>query len=337
MGLNLDYTIHQRQLQGKNQFIIDQLTLGEKVVSPEAKDLPLDLAIALLQDTDGRIDLDLPVSGNLDDPKFSYGGLIWKAIFNVFTKIVTSPFRMLGALFGGNEKVENIAFEAGKVKLTPPEREKMTKIATALNKRPGLALSLHGVYAEQDKTALQERKLRLDVAAATGQPVEDSEDPGPLPTRSPKVQTALETLYADRFSGGELTSLKEGFRLANPGQLTESLKGKMMSKLTGMFQNKKPLTEQEIAQLKGGDFYRILADRLRSGITIEDKQLLRLATERGESLYELMKTAGAPMERVTLQSAEKVIGEGRDIPVKLVLGAATKSTTPLPASGVTGN
>ncbi len=97
LSLDLQYKIKQRQLQGENQVIMDKLTLGERVESPTAKDLPLDLAVALLQDSDGRIDLGLPVSGSLDDPEFSYGSLVWKAITNVLTKIVTAPFRALGA------------------------------------------------------------------------------------------------------------------------------------------------------------------------------------------------------------------------------------------------
>jgi uncharacterized protein involved in outer membrane biogenesis len=101
LSLDLEYKIKQRQLLGENQIVMDKLTLGERVESPTAKDLPLDLAIAILQDSDGKIDLGLPVSGSLDDPQFSYGQIVWKAIGNILTKIVTAPFRALGALFGG--------------------------------------------------------------------------------------------------------------------------------------------------------------------------------------------------------------------------------------------
>jgi hypothetical protein len=103
LSLDLQYQIKQRQLQGENQVIMDKLTLGERIESPTATNLPLDLAIAILQDSDGRIDLGLPVAGSLDDPQFSYGSIVWKAIVNVLTKIVTAPFRALGALFGGRQ------------------------------------------------------------------------------------------------------------------------------------------------------------------------------------------------------------------------------------------
>ncbi|MFN4148083.1 MAG: DUF748 domain-containing protein, partial [Rhodocyclaceae bacterium] len=160
LSLDLEYKIERRRLTGDNQVVMDRLTLGERVESPSAKDLPLDLAIALLQDADGRIDLGLPVSGSLDDPQFSYGSLIWKAITNVITKIVTAPFRALGALFGSGEPLDDIAFEPGAVELTPPEREKAMKLAQALAKRPKLMLTLTGLHADADRMALQDRRLR---------------------------------------------------------------------------------------------------------------------------------------------------------------------------------
>ncbi|MEO8836705.1 MAG: DUF748 domain-containing protein, partial [Caldimonas sp.] len=90
LSLDLEYKVKDRQLSGDNKVVMDQLTLGERVDSPGARNLPLDLAIAILKDSDGKIELGLPVSGSLDDPKFSYGSLIWKAVVNVISKIVTA-------------------------------------------------------------------------------------------------------------------------------------------------------------------------------------------------------------------------------------------------------
>jgi hypothetical protein len=334
LSLDLEYKIHQHQLQGENQVVMDQLTLGERVDSPEAKNLPLDLAIAILQDSDGRIDLGLPVSGSLDDPQFSYGGIIWKAIVNVFTKIATAPFRALGALFGGGEKFENIVFEAGQAQLTPPEREKLVRLAGALNKRPNLSLEIHGVYAETDRVAFQDRELRRTVLEKTGQHVEGDNDPGPISTHQPKVQAALEKLFSDTFGGGELAALKEGFRQANPGQLEESATGKMMSRLSGLFREKQTLNEQEIARMKGGDFYAILYGRLRTKIVVDNARLLALATARGEHTFAELKAARAPAERLVVLAAEKVEAAGRDIPVKLVLGTIARPGIQ-PATNVT--
>jgi hypothetical protein len=323
LSLDLEYKIKQRQLVGDNKVIMDKLTLGERVDSPTAKSLPLDLAIAILQDSDGRIDLGLPVSGSLDDPQFSYGGIIWKAILNVLTKIAIAPFRMLGALFGGGgEKFESIAFEPGAPSLTPPEREKLVQLAAALVKRPALTLTLHGMYAERDRVALQSRQLRRAIMRQAGQQAAtDETDPGPLTTGNPKIQDALEKLYADRLSSGELAALKEGFRKANPGALEESAASRMLSRLGGLVREQRVLSEQEIAQLKGGNFHDILFEQLRAREVVADERLLTLARTRGEKALEALLAAGAPADRATLGKPEKTDAEGSDVPLKLALGA----------------
>ncbi len=319
LSLELEYKIKQRQLQGTNQVIMDQLTLGERVESAQAMDLPLDLAIGILQDADGRIELGLPVSGSLDDPKFSYGGIVWKAIANVLANIATAPFRALGALFGSDEKFENIVFDAGRAHLTPPEREKLVRLTEALGKRPALFISVHGGYADTDRVALQDFQLRRSVAKMIGQHAD--EDPGPISVHQPKTQWALETLFSDRLGGAELAAVKQGFRRANPGQLEEGAAGKVISGLTGLFREKRTLTEPEVAGLKGVDFYVVLFERLRSAVVVDEKQLLPLAIARGDAIAAALKEAGAPADRVEVLAAEKVVAGGRDVPVKLVLGS----------------
>lgn len=326
LSLDLQYKIMQRQLQGENQVIMDKLTLGERVESATAKDLPLDLAIAILQDSDGRIDLGLPVAGSLDDPEFSYGSLVWKAITNVLTKIVTAPFRALGALFGGGETVENIVFEAGAPQLTPPEREKLVRLAEAMSKRPALILSVGGIHTEADRVALQEVQLRRAVLVQSGQRVPEKGDPGPVSTQQPKIREALETLYKDRVGASDLAALKEGFRSANPGQLEEGVTGKVMSRVSGLMREKKTLNEGEVAQLKGADFYSVLFEKLRAKEVIADERLQSLAKARGESALEILKAAGVTDERVQLLPPEqgKLEGDGAngEIPLRMSLESA---------------
>ena len=302
---------------------MDRLVLGERIESPSAKNLPLDLAIAILQDSDGRIDLGLPVAGSLDDPSFSYGQIVWKAITNVLTKIVTAPFRALGALFGGGEKVDAVAFEAGATRPTPPEREKLVRIAGMLAKRPALLLSVQGTYADADRVALQDLQLRRTLLARMGQPVAEKGDPGPLSTRQPKVQAALESLYGDRFGGADLAALKDGFRRANPGQLEEGLTGKMLSRLSGLLREKKTLSDAEVDQLKGADFHAVLYERLRGREEIGDDRLQALAQARGERALEALKEAGAPVDRLRLQPPQRVEATPDGIPLGLALEAAS--------------
>ena len=322
LSLDLEYKIKKRQLQGENKVVIDRLTLGERVESPTATSLPLDLAIAILQDSDGRIDLGLPVAGSLDDPEFSYGALVWKAITNVLTKIVTAPFRALGALFGGSgEKIESIAFEPGARQLTPPEREKLLKIAAVLGKRPKLALAVGGLHAEVDRVALQEVQLRRAVLTQSGLTLSERGDPGPISIRQPKIQAAMEALYADRVGKSELAALKEGFRNANPGQLEEGVGDKVMSRLSGLMREKKTLTEGEVAQLKGADFYAVLFERLREKEKVGDDILLALAQARGTGAADILKANGVAPERLQLLPPQKGESAGDGVPLKLSLEA----------------
>lgn len=326
LSLDLEYKIQQRQLLGENQIIMDKLTLGERVESPTAKNLPLDLAIAILQDSNGRIDLGLPVSGSLDDPQFSYGGIIWKAIGNILTKIVTAPFRALGALFGGGgEKLEQLAFEAGESALTPPEREKFKQIAEILNKRPGLSLSVHGVWAaEVDRPVLKENQLRRAVAEKMGVKLAADEDAGPISTANPKSQAALEALYAQRFSEAEWNSLNAKWRQANPDKKAASGTGKMMSRLKGLFNKEEALTAEDLAQLKDADLHAMLYQRLLDKENVSDETLKKLAQARGESALKGLVAAGAPVERVTMGEAQAVEASGREVQAKLELGVARK-------------
>jgi hypothetical protein len=327
LSLDLEYKIKQRQLLGENQLIMDKLILGERVESPSAKNLPLDLAIAILQDSDGRIDLGLPVSGSLDDPQFSYGQIVWKAIGNILTKIVTAPFRALGALFGGGgEKLEHVAFEAGSDALTPPEKEKFKQINQILTKRPGLALSIGGVWsAEIDRPVLKENQLRRAVAEKMGIKLAETEDAGPISTANPKSQAALEALYAQRFGETEWTALNAKWRQANPDKKAEIGTGKMMSRLSGLMKKKEePLSADDLAQLKDADLHALLYQRLLNQETVTDAALQALALRRGEAVLQGLVAAGGPAERISLSAGHAVEASGREVQAKLDLGVAKK-------------
>jgi hypothetical protein len=326
LSLDLEYKIKQRQLLGENQIVMDKLTLGERVESPGAKDLPLDLAIAILQDSDGKIDLGLPVSGSLDDPQFSYGQIVWKAIGNILTKIVTAPFRALGALFGGGgEKLEKVAFEAGEDALTPPEKEKFKQISQILNKRPGLALSVQGVSAAAtDRPVMKETQLRHAVAEKMGLKLAQGEDPGPISIANAKSQIALETLYAQRFSASEWTVLSAKWRQANPDAKQEGGAGKMLSRLKGLFKSEQPLSADEAAQLKGANLHEMLYQRLLEKETVSDEVLRNLARRRGEAVVQGLAAAGAPAARIRLGELVTADTTGREVQVKLELGVAKK-------------
>ncbi len=150
MAVNLKYQIKQKKLTAENKIVIKQLTLGDEVESPDAVSLPLSLAIALLQDANGVINIDLPLSGSLDDPEFSIWGLIGDVFVNLITKVVTSPFAALGGLTGGDEDLNQVGFAPGQSEIQAENQEKLAEIAKALAERPALNIEIEGVANERD-------------------------------------------------------------------------------------------------------------------------------------------------------------------------------------------
>lgn len=165
--LNLGYVIDHGKLQGKNQVVIKQIQLGEEKAG--GAKWPLGLVVALLEDSDGVIDIDLPIEGDINKPDFKYGKVVWQVIGNLLTKAVTSPFRLLGSLMGldsEDDSLSSVGFEAGEATIIPPEREKLDKLTAVLIKRPKLRLSVHGGWeAELDDRALRVQKLIAAIMA----------------------------------------------------------------------------------------------------------------------------------------------------------------------------
>ncbi|HBD08242.1 MAG TPA: hypothetical protein DCZ69_08265, partial [Syntrophobacteraceae bacterium] len=153
----------------------------------------------------------LPVSGELNDPQFSIGPIIWKAFVNIMLKAVTAPFRALGSLLGaGAEKFDAVEFDPGKAELPPPEKEKLKKLAEALQKKPQLKLVVQGQFSpEIDGLELKQLNVSRAVAARTGAKLGPDEDPGPLDFGDSKVRGALEKLFEERFGAKAFTDLEQ--------------------------------------------------------------------------------------------------------------------------------
>ena len=169
------YHVESRRLTADHKFTINQLQLGERVESPDAVSLPLKLAVALLKDRNGVIDIDLPVEGSLDDPQFRLGPIIWKAVLNLLGKIVTSPFALLGKLFGGGADLSSVDFAPGSAVLDAAAEEKVAALKKALVERPSLNLDIPATLdtAADRAAAMEERWQQLlsgSVAGATAAP-----------------------------------------------------------------------------------------------------------------------------------------------------------------------
>ncbi|MET3106162.1 uncharacterized protein involved in outer membrane biogenesis [Oxalobacteraceae bacterium GrIS 2.11] len=146
LSLDVEYHIKDNQLTANNSLKLDQLTFGDKVDGPDATHLPVPFLISLLTDSNGQINLDLPISGTINDPQFSVGGLIMEVLVNVLEKVITSPFSLLAHVFGSDsgDELAYIEFDPGLSKLTPAAKEKLDKLAQALAQRPQLKMDMTG-------------------------------------------------------------------------------------------------------------------------------------------------------------------------------------------------
>jgi Domain of Unknown Function (DUF748) len=163
LTMDVSYKLENQKLKAQNHFLVNQFELGEKVESKDATRLPVRLAVSLLKDGNGLIDLDLPIEGSLDDPKFRLGKVIWKVLGNLIGKAATAPFALLGKLLGGGsgQEFSYVAFADGLDALDDAARTKLGTLARALADRPGLKLNVTGRSSgEKDLEAL--KLLRLD-------------------------------------------------------------------------------------------------------------------------------------------------------------------------------
>jgi hypothetical protein len=164
MDLDLDYTVKDKQLDGKNKLVLQDLKLGKKMASSDAMDLPLDLAIALLQDSDGVIALSLPVTGDVNDPKFDFNKIIQQALGSAITSVITAPFSFLASLVGADSAdLGQVEFLEGSADLLPPQRERIAKLRKALNQRPALVIELAGPFNRTFDSPALRRKKAIDV------------------------------------------------------------------------------------------------------------------------------------------------------------------------------
>jgi uncharacterized protein involved in outer membrane biogenesis len=147
LSVEVSYKIDQRKLTAAQHVVIDQLELGDRVESPDAVHLPFKIAVALLKDRNGVIDLDLPMTGSLDDPKFSIWPIVWKVLLNVIVKAATAPFALLGHLFGGGEHMNIVEFAPASAELDQPAKNQLVSLVKGLTERPQIKLDVPIVYS----------------------------------------------------------------------------------------------------------------------------------------------------------------------------------------------
>ena len=168
LNLDLHYLITNGQLKAENKVVVEQLQLGEKVESPDAVDLPIRLAVALLKDTEGKISIELPVTGDLNNPQFSVMPIIWQTLRNLVLRAAQAPFKFIGGLIagGGAEDLGNVAFAPGSSDLSVDAQSALDKLASALKERPELRLEIEGTSAQSsDGPLIAKQRLEREYQA----------------------------------------------------------------------------------------------------------------------------------------------------------------------------
>ena len=208
LNVDLHYKLDNDVLMAQNHLVIDQLIFGDHVENTAETHLPVRLAIALLKDSHGKIDVSIPVSGSLSDPQFSLGSLIWSAVTHLIERAVTAPFSLLANALGGGgsdtasaEHLQYIAFAPGSAALTDSSRAKLDTLAKLLTEKPGVSLELAGrADANVDMSGLQlayvDNLVKQEKAKATGsggQPV----DPSTVTISADEYHRYLTQVYKD--------------------------------------------------------------------------------------------------------------------------------------------
>jgi hypothetical protein len=288
LDLKLEYQVHDGQLAGENSIILRDFELGKKVPHPDAMDLPLGLAVALLKDVNGKIDIDLPVRGNVNEPDFNYAGVVLSALGDLLVKIVLSPFTALGSLLGIEaSELENVKFLDGRSDLTPPEMEKTGKLAEALALRPELQLTIAGVAdAVADGHALRTAELdkilerRITELAATSDPSIQYAD---------LRRMALEQLYGEQLDTGAAAQTLEELQT----QFTTLVQVEGQDQPTPSFDSLAYANE--------------LRKRLIDSQAIDENDLARLATARAEALKTALLAIDESLQDRVLIAENKAI------------------------------
>lgn len=201
LSVDLEYKIKNRALQATNHVVLNQLTFGDKTNSPDATKLPVLLAVALLKDSRGNIDINLPISGSLDDPEFSVGGIVVRVLMNLVVKAVTSPFSLLASAFGGGEELSYVEFAPGSAVLTEDTIQRIDTLTKALTDRPALKMDISGrADPKTDSEGLRQAWVDAQIRAAKAADVAPrgkKPDPKGVTVSSAERAKYLEDVYDD--------------------------------------------------------------------------------------------------------------------------------------------
>jgi uncharacterized protein involved in outer membrane biogenesis len=265
LSFGLEYHIAKGKLEAKNDIFIDQLTLGEKIDSPKATSLPVGLAISLLKDRKGEIKLDIPVSGEINNPEFRIWKIVLQVLVNLLTKAATSPFALLGSMMGG-EELGYVEFDYGSSAVTEQNAKKIDTLVKALYDRPALKLEIAGhVDPTNDSEALRIGRMKSLIVAQKMKDLPRKDDQ-PVSPESVQISAAEYPIY-----------------------LKKAYKNGKFSKPRNMIGIAKDLPEAEMEKL------------LLASVQINDDDLRQLASLRARTIKDvILRSQKVEPERIFL-------------------------------------
>ncbi|WP_438858978.1 DUF748 domain-containing protein [Achromobacter spanius] len=241
LSVDLEYKIKNRALQASNHVVLNQLTFGDKTNSPDATKLPVLLAVALLKDSRGNIDINLPVSGSLDDPEFSVGGIVVRVLLNLVVKAVTSPFSLLASAFGGGEELSYVEFAPGSAVLTEDSIQRIDTLTKALTERPALKMDISGrADPKTDMEGLRQAWVDAQIRAAkAADTAPRGKKPNPAGVQVSAAERAkyLEDVYDD-------TDIKD-----KPRNFVGMAKSVPAEQMESMLRGVAPVGDEQLRQL----------------------------------------------------------------------------------------
>jgi hypothetical protein len=310
LSADVRYQVDGMNLEAANKLVLNNFNLGAKVESPDAVDLPLKLGVALLKDSDGKITLDLPLMGTLDDPKFRVAPILWQAVRTILVKAVTAPFKMLGSLFGGSadEELEFVEFEPGRTEIPMTQSNRLATLKRALVARPQLTLAIVPSFdAKKDARAVamtrleaRLRSLRVEEIGASGAPLPDTDSV----VLSPEDRTRLIRLAYQRDFG---VVPEPGPTSPAPALSAAAVAG------SGVVTNAPATPGTNIVTgLATSPVLDPLQERLLELSTVPVETLKELAKRRGEAVLQaLAEGEGLSLERFNLETAaQESVGDG---------------------------
>jgi len=274
MSLGMNYEVINGELNATNNLKMEQIELGEKIDNPHAIDAPIDLAITLLKDMDGTINLDLPITGSLNDPQFSFSGIVTDALLNVISKTITSPFQAIASLIGTEDDLSAVQFSPGSAELNEWQKPKVDGLAKVLQERSTLKIEIKGTaFESQDWAFLREEVLTDRLKALRAEELNRKNKQKILPE-----YVELEDDDAQRL-------LAQEFRARFPHLVKKSFLGRL------------ELTNPEM-----GEFYNVAKKQLLDEMPVEYKRLNKLAAARAKVLAQYLVGQGVPDERIFILS-----------------------------------